>query len=94
MCGHRGADCGGWRALKRGPPVAINCIGQCLGGGGVVLWWYIDRSLLGTAEKTQTPTLPPPACSAFYNPLYSGQQAEIDTGEKAHRGTCVAVQGV
>ena len=55
--------------------------------GGGVLWWYIDRSLLGTAEKTQTPTLPPPACPAFYNPLYSGQQAEIDTGEKAHRGT-------
>lgn len=53
--------------------------------GGGPLWWY--KSLMGTADNTPPPTTPPPACPAFYNPLYSGQQAEIDTGARADRQT-------
>lgn len=54
-------------------------------GGGVPLWWY--GSLMGTADNTLPPTSGLQACPAFYNPLCSGQQAEIETGGKAGRET-------
>lgn len=59
--------------------------GYRVGGREVSLWLY--RSLMGTADNTPPPTPPFPACPAFYNPLYSGQQAEIETGGKAGRET-------